>query len=362
MPLSLYVAGDRWRAHLRAVAEAHPGIVPVAKGNGYGFGVGRLARRVQWLGTDTADTIDIMAVGTYEEAPEALRRFDGSVLVMTPWRPFLDAPHDPRLVHTVSRAADLAGLRSAATSAATGAAPGASTRAAGSARPRVVLEGLTSMCRHGMRPEELAGADVSGVTVEGLALHLPLAGDRVAEAERWLPVARAQGVEQLFVSHLGDAELRTLATAHPEVRLRPRIGTTLWLGDRGALSPRASVYDAHPLRRGDRLGYRQRRAPRSGSVLVVAGGTGHGVGLESPSSATSLRSRAVTAARGSLDAAGLALSPFHVDGRQRWFVEPPHMQVSMVFVPAGAALPSVGDEVSLDVRYTTTLFDRVVIT
>ena len=47
MSLSLYVDGDRWRAHLRAVAQGHPGIVPVAKGNGYGFGVGRLARRVE---------------------------------------------------------------------------------------------------------------------------------------------------------------------------------------------------------------------------------------------------------------------------------------------------------------------------
>ena len=64
MGLTLHVDGDRWRAHLRATAAAHPGLVPVTKGNGYGFGLARLARRAAWLGADT------IAVGTYEELPE----------------------------------------------------------------------------------------------------------------------------------------------------------------------------------------------------------------------------------------------------------------------------------------------------
>ena len=63
MALTLRVAGERWRTHLRQMADAHPGLVPVAKGNGYGFGVGRLARRADWLG------VDMVAVGSYEEAP-----------------------------------------------------------------------------------------------------------------------------------------------------------------------------------------------------------------------------------------------------------------------------------------------------
>ena len=37
MPLTLTVDGSRWRAHLRSYRDAHPGLVPVAKGNGYGF-------------------------------------------------------------------------------------------------------------------------------------------------------------------------------------------------------------------------------------------------------------------------------------------------------------------------------------
>ena len=75
-------------------------MIPVAKGNGYGFTVGRLARRAEWLGGD------MIAVGTYAEVPEVAQRFAGDVLVLEPWRPFLDTEVlDPaRLMHTVGRA------------------------------------------------------------------------------------------------------------------------------------------------------------------------------------------------------------------------------------------------------------------
>ena len=91
MSLTLTVDGDRWRAHLRGFAEATPGLVPVAKGNGYGFTLGRLARKAEWLGVDT------LAVGTYEELPEVAHRYAGDLLVLTPWRPFHPTPDpDPR--------------------------------------------------------------------------------------------------------------------------------------------------------------------------------------------------------------------------------------------------------------------------
>src|SRR6478735_6295837 len=112
MSLTLTVAGDRWRSHLRTVAEATPGLVPVAKGNGYGFTVGRLARKAQWL-ADRGLGVDTLAVGTYEELPEVADRYAGDLLVLTPWRPFHPAP-DPavarRVIHTVSRPHDLAAL------------------------------------------------------------------------------------------------------------------------------------------------------------------------------------------------------------------------------------------------------------
>ena len=40
-------------------------------------------------------------------------------------------------------------------------------------------------------------------------------------------------------------------------------------------------------------------------------------------------------------------SPYTVDGKQRLFAEPPHMQASMLFLPSGAPVPEVGDEVDV---------------
>src|SRR3954447_23164048 len=119
MSLVLRVDGDRWRTHLREVVARHPQLVPVAKGNGYGFGLHRLARKAEWLGVDT------LAVGTYDELPAVDQRYDGSLLVLTPWRPFAGAPADPRVIHTVGRLEDLEAL----------AEQGRST----GQRPRVVL-------------------------------------------------------------------------------------------------------------------------------------------------------------------------------------------------------------------------------
>src|SRR6187431_2697553 len=101
MALTLYVDGDRWRTHLKDTMSRNPGLVPVAKGNGYGFGLSRLARKAGWLGVDT------LAVGTYDELPHVSQRYDGSLLVLTPWRPFAPAPDDPRVIHTVGRLEDL---------------------------------------------------------------------------------------------------------------------------------------------------------------------------------------------------------------------------------------------------------------
>ncbi len=66
-------------------------------------------------------------------------------------------------------------------------------------------------------------------------------------------------------------------------------------------------------------------------------------------------------AKGGLEAAGLALSPYTVEGKQRWFAEPPHMQASMLFLPSSVTPPEIGDELGVDVRFTTTTFDRVVL-
>lgn len=362
MSLILRVDGVRWRTHLRAVHERNPGLVPVAKGNGYGFGLTRLARRAQWLGVDT------LAVGTYEEVPEVESRYDGSLLVLTPWRPDSPAPGNPRVIHTVGRLEDLTALAGHGT--ATG------------ERPRVVLERLTSMRRHGFSASGLRAAvglaqELGGVRVEGVALHLPLASSSRApgargashtdEVERLLNDVVAagfgnrgpRGVTTIWASHLTAPEVEVLGRRHPEFRFRPRVGTDLWLGDRDALSVRATVLDAHAVQRGDVYGYRGRSAVRSGTILIVSGGTAHGIGLNPATGEATLRTRAAAITRGGLDAAGLVRSPFMVSGKQRLFAEPPHMQASMLFLPRGADVPQVGEEVACRVRFTATSFDRV---
>ena len=77
---------------------------------------------------------------------------------------------------------------------------------------------------------------------------------------------------------------------------------------------------------------------------------------------SSLKARAATVARGGLDAAGLVRSPYFVDGKQCLFAEPPHMQASMLLLPSDARVPEVGDPIDVRVRYTTTAFERIVVT
>jgi hypothetical protein len=141
--------------------------------------------------------------------------------------------------------------------------------------------------------------------------------------------------------------------------LRPRIGTRLWLGDRGALKPAGSVLAVHPLPAGTHVGYRQRTGPKDGTLVVVSGGTAHGIGLAAPTPAATVRQRVVTAGTGALDAAGRALSPFVWAGKKRWFAEPPHQHTSMIWLPKGCVIPAVGDQLPAEVRLTTSRFDAV---
>ncbi len=356
MSLTLTVDGPAWRAHLEKVADAQPGLVPVAKGNGYGFTLGRLARKAQWL-ADRGHDVTCIAVGTYDELPEVVTRWQGDVLVLTPWRPFVPALEPAvarRVIHTVSRLEDLERLLALDPHA------------------RMVLERETSMRRHGMAARELwdAGAllrDHRDATVEGVALHLPLAqGNHLGEVNRLVTEYVAaevptRGTDAIWVSHLTEIELATLRQTYGDFTIRPRVGTGLWLGDRSVLRVTATVLDVHPVERGDSFGYRGRTAPKQGHLLVVSGGTAHGIGLEAPTGDQSIKSRAATLARGGLDAVGFVRSPYSIDGKQRLFAEPPHMQASMLFVPHGARVPDVGDEIEVRVRYTATAFDRVVV-
>lgn len=345
MSVTLHIATDEWRGRVRRYADdaaaAGVTVVPVTKGNGYGFGNAVLAAEADRLGVAT------LAVGTYEEIPAVTGPFGGGdVLVLSPWRPWLTkALGDDHVVHTVSRLEDLRRL------------------AVGDARPRVVVEVLTSMRRHGVAPGELAEVAelINRVRFEGFALHLPLTGDHTAEATdlaRQAFAAAPAAARTVWVSHVTVANAAAVGRA-TESEVRLRVATALWLGDRSGLTPKATVLDVHRVRRGEPYGYRQRRARRDGTLLVVAGGTAHGVALQAPTAASTLRQRATALARGGLEASGRALSPFRVAGKQRWFAEPPHMQCSMIWLPDGVTAPAAGDEVDLEVRFTTTAFDQL---
>jgi alanine racemase len=346
MSFDLVVDATRWRAHLTELAARVPGLVPVIKGNGYGLGRDLLVEEATRL------AVPRIAVGTYDEVVGALEGFSGDVLVMTPWRPYFTGPGleaalaSSRVIHTVSRLEDIDLI----------------VKRSGEG-VRVVIEGETSMARHGFDRHELAAvAAVSSVlSLEGFGIHLPLMPENLREADAWAGRLLTSQLDTttLYVSHLTPDELDTLRSRRPELDIRSRVGTSLWLGRLDAFSVRSTVLDVHQVTRGERTGYRQRPAPRDGHLLVLAGGTSHGLGLEAPRAVGSPVDRAKRVARGGLEAAGYALSPFIIGGRQRWFAEPPHMQVSLVFVPAAVKPPEPGDTVAAAVRYTTTTFDRV---
>jgi alanine racemase len=345
--LRLQIDRARFDAHLTKTQAEIPGLVPVAKGNGYGLGMDRAVDEALKLGADT------LAVGTFAEArglPERAEGF-GKVVVLTP-----HLPGDPteglpialfgRVVHTVATteaAADLPGKR-------------------------VVVECRTSLRRHGISADELEGlgATLADVHLEGFALHLPINRPRgarpVAEVATWVERLRAAGLptSTIYVSHLSGPEVAGLGKQFPDTTFRPRVGTKLWLGDRGALAPKARVLDVEKLARGDRYGYRQRKAPRDGHLLVVGGGTAHGIGLAAPKAVAGLVPRAKVAAEGALAVVNRTLSPFRWAGRQRWFAEPPHMQVSLLWLPEGVEPPAVGEWLDVETRMTTTTFDEVV--
>lgn len=351
MSIVLHVDGPRWRAHLDRTLATQTGLVPVVKGNGYGFGSGLLTAESERLAGHAG--VDLLAVGTYREATAALAGFSADVLVLEPYRPSLHGGlavlAEPALVHTVTASADVHDLHTRVPNA------------------RVVAEGLTSMNRHGAHVDDYADLlAAAGAGLLGGTLHLPLGSGHLTEVSEWLTQFPAIGT--WLLSHVSSAELGRLRTAYPGVTLRPRVGTALWLGEPTALTVRADVLDVRPVAAGNRAGYRG-RSMGAGHLVVVSGGTAHGVAMDSPSSVATLRQRAIVLAEGALEAAGRVRSPFslrHSGGdpdaaAPLWFVEPPHMQVSLVHVPRGTAPPAIGDQLDVRVRLTTFWADDVVL-
>ena len=340
MTLTLHLDTPAWREHLVTTRDATPGIVPVAKGNGYGYGLARLAHEAELLGVRT------LAVGTSPEIAK-VGDFSGDLVVLTPWSHFQPAADEvldrEHVIITVSRIDELAEV---------------ARRKPGK---RVIVELLTSMKRHGITAADLPKVAklAEDLTFEGWTIHLPMkAADALGEARQLAEGAITAVPAPIWLSHLNPTDYATLAS-ELSVETRLRMGTKLWLGAPKTRRTTATVLDMHPVKRGERIGYWQHRARTDGWVVVLSGGTAHGVALTAPTSGATLKQRAVTAATGVMDASGVALSPFTLAGRKRMFVEPPHMQSSLVFLP-GAGAVAVGDEVPVELRLTTATVDRIV--
>ncbi len=311
MTLRLTVRRPAWRSQIARFAGSVDGLVPVVKGNGYGFGPATLLPIAQELA-------DHVCVGTVQELHDGV---DVAQVVLTP---AAAPPARTDVILTVGTPLDCERL-----SGWTG---------------RVMIKLQSSMRRYGCTPADMAGlitaATSNGLTPVAYALHLPLAGDdndRLGEVTEWLE--HLDGLP-LWVSHLSPPALATLQAAHPGRRFRLRAGTALWHGDKSALRLQADVTHIVAVRSGDYAGYHHTPVPGNGTLALIGAGSAHGVAPIA-------------------GADGTSMSPFHFNRSRLALLEPPHMHTSMAFVPAGAVEPQAGDWVDVQRPLISTQVDEL---
>jgi hypothetical protein len=326
MPLSLHVDGQKWRSHLSQLISAKPGLVPVIKGNGYGFGLELLAAESTRLGVET------VAVGLASEVAKVRTAFAGEIVILSPDQ--VTELKDPKIIQTIS---SLEVLRSI------------------DASSNVIVEILTPLNRHGIDASEINSAlaiiKERGLNLRGFTLHLPIAkidSKWISSTLKLLPDGST-----VWISHLHNAD--QMKKEFTKLVFRERIGTSLWLGADSALEVTATVLENRKIQ--GSAGYQQRRT--RGNVIVASGGTAHGIGLTAPQNDFSLIGRLKTIARALESAFGRMRSPYRHNGRTLDFLESPHMQCSLL-IGIGSSQLKPGDELKVRVRYTTTTFDQII--
>lgn len=317
MGLRLSVQRTAWLHSVEAAASARPGLIPVVKGNGYGFGRATLMPIAARLAAGGR-----IAVGTVYEAHDVAA---GSVpLVLTPHVDVIPATVPPSAVLTVG---SLDHVRALERHGWTG---------------RVTVKLASSMRRYGVAAEALTdvvdAARSAGFEVDSFSLHLPLAASepsRRAEVEAWMP--SLDPALPLSVSHLEPHTYADLRAAHADRMLHIRCGTALWHADKHFVQLSADVIDVHAVTAGTTAGYHASTIPGDGHLVLVAAGSSHGVRR----------------------LAG-GLSPFHFARTRLALLEDPHMHTSMVFVATGLALPSIGERVDVQRPLIETTVDELV--
>ena len=305
MTIRLSVRTALWRSHVAKFAAEVDGLVPVIKGNGYGFGR-------TFLGSVAAEFCDTVAVGNVHE-------LDGLAPTLTPvvLTPTLTAPPERAVapILTVGRAEHVVALAGW--------------------QGRVIVKIETSMRRFGRDGSLIDTARSAGLDVVGVALHFPLAGtDEDHCAEITATLATIDPALPVWLSHLGLDAYRSLPAGRT---YRLRVGTALWHGDKSALSVQADVLDVRSVSAGERAGYRLGAVPDDGHLVMIGAGTANGVAPLSD-----------------------GRSPFHFERTRLALHESPHMHTSMAFVAMGDPLPAVGDWVDLQRPLHMTAVDEFV--
>ena len=317
MSVRLTVERAAWLEHVHGTAtEYGHGLVPVVKGNGYGFGRSTLHEAVRSAG---ARHVCVGNIHELHDVPEPL-----VPVVLTPT---LTAPSSTRPVLTVGSLAHVDALRGW--------------------HGRVMVKIAGSMQRYGVEPagvgQVVDACHAVDLQIEGFAVHLPLAGDdatRLAELEAVL--AHLPMDASVWVSHLTAASFHALQQRHPDRSWCVRIGTALWHGvPRGPfVHLTADVLDVRPVSRGEVAGYRHTRVPVDGWLVAVGAGSAAGIApLDDDDPARR--------------------SPFHFAQRRLLLLEPPHMHTALVVVPDGEPCPELGDRVDVQRPLITTFVDEV---
>ncbi|MEZ5296980.1 MAG: alanine racemase [Ilumatobacteraceae bacterium] len=302
MTIRLTVNRERWWNHVVGVADEVDGLVPVVKGNGYGFGRPGLA-------IAAAKLSPLLAVGTVHEIaglPDGV-----TPVVLTPtWRP----PESTEPVLTVGSGDHIAALRDWG--------------------GRVIVKLPSAMQRYGGSIDLVEAAQHAGLSTVGVSIHPPTAGtddDHRRQIVEHLP--EIDPSLDVWVSHLFPSTYESLPDTH---RYKLRLGTYLWHGDREALHLEADAIDTRPVRAGDHAGYRLTEVPGAGTLVMIGAGTANGVAP--------------------LDD---GRSPFHYRRERMHLLERPHMHTSMAFVPTGAPCPRPGDWVDLQRPLIHTAVDEL---
>lgn len=311
--LTLTVDSAAWNRRVDAMAARIEGIIPVVKGNGYGFGR-------EWLAERAALLAPMMAVGTVYEVDSVPSNY--SALVLTPALSVPDGLRDNAIL-TV------------------GSSTHAEAAATVSGQRHVVVKIRSTMNRYGVDADSIDDlislCRRKGLVVVGVSIHPPLHGsnaDHRHEIESL--IGSIDPSLPIYVSHLDENEYDIVRANHPERTWNLRVGTSLWHGDKKELSLHADVLDVRTIETDSLAGYRGRPVRHGDRLVIIGCGSAHGV---TP-----------------LDG---GLSPFHYARQRLALLEAPHMHTSMCIIPTEQPCPSVGESVDVQRPLTMTSVDIV---